>query len=169
MPRFVNNAAWTHHFNANLIVSIGNGRRRESGFGFVHTAKLKDGGEIILDGNAAYELTNPVIAVIPATEGYSTIEMGECPDGSPYEFRQPVIAWQLKQAGEMVPVTIRGPNNGNTEDAAVEQPTGEVWDPSEDAIYDSAAIFREASLKKVADRDAERRAQKVHANSEEKA
>jgi len=155
MPRFVNNASWTHHFNTSLIVSISKGRKREKGFGYVHTAKLKDGGEIVIDGSDADELTDPVIAVIPAAAGYSTIATGVDEDEGPWTSREPVLAFQMTQSGEMRPVTIRGPNDGRHESVAVEQPSGEVWVPLDDAIYSNVDTWRSVILGQRAERLAE--------------
>ncbi len=156
MTRFVNNANWTAHYAVRDIASIGKGKRRERYFGFYHEVKLRNGETIYLDTNEVDGLTNPVIAAFPAAPGYNTIETGDCSDGTPWTIREPVIAWQLMQAGEMVPVTIRGPDNGEHHRIAVEQPSGEIWLPLDDAIYPGFDEFRARSLVLDAQQEAER-------------
>jgi hypothetical protein len=155
MSGFVNNASWTRHFAISEITEIGKGVKRSNGWGYVHTAKLRDGTDIALDGHEADRLIDNVMEVIPAKDGYCTIETGNCLSGEPYTHREPVLAWQVLASGEMRPLTIRGPNNGELFSIAVEQPSGEIWCPLEDAIYHDFDAFREAEIERREREDAD--------------
>ncbi|WBO22297.1 hypothetical protein [Sphingomonas abietis] len=157
MNRFVSTRDHSADFAVSEIVRVGPGKKYANSNGYYHVAPLRDGREIVLDSHYANEVTDAVVAIIPALPGYSTIETGNYHDScEPYTIREPVIVWQVRASGEMRPVTMRGPNNGNFEAVAIEQPSGEIWCPREDAIYRNFDDFREAELEWKAAKEAAR-------------
>lgn len=170
MTSFVTNCRHDRYFAVSEISEISDGKKRDRGFGEYHIAHLRNGGEFYLDDYVVDRLTDPVIAVIPAQPGYNTIQTGNCMDGAPYTIREPVLAWQMMASGEMRPVTIRGPNNGQigigVNGVSVEQPSGEIWMPCCDAIFPTFDEYREEELARQRDEEDDRAAR--HAEREAK-
>lgn len=155
MIGFIHNASWTRHHAIGEIVSIGAAVERKSGAGEYHEATLRSGETIYLDGLDVDRLNNPIVATIPAKDGVSVIHAG-ADQGEDWVYREPVLAWQVTSLGEMIPLTIRGPNDGMMRCVPVEKPDGEVWDPDNDAVHKSLDAYlrseRDARERKQAER-----------------
>ncbi|HEX2594775.1 MAG TPA: hypothetical protein VHL34_24945 [Rhizomicrobium sp.] len=146
MIRFVDNTNYTRSFATSEIVEIGEAKSRAGRHGSWHEAKLRDGTHVSIYPDTVAELSDPVVAVIPATAGYSTASAGRCLNGETWSWRETVIAWRIRASGDVEPVTIRGIETG---DCAVELPSGEVWSALDEAHYDNFAAFEKAQLEKA--------------------
>lgn len=148
MHTFVQNASWTRYHAISEIISIDRAKKKERGFGYASRVTLRGGEVIHLDSHDVDRIIDPIAAVIPAIHGYSVIRTGNCLDGSPYTVREAVLAWQVLASGDLRPVTIRGANDGELHDVAVEQPMGAIWSPMDDCIYRDFDEFRAEELKR---------------------
>lgn len=152
MTGFVDNTNYTRSFAASEIVEIGEAKSRAGRHGTWHDAKLRDGTHISIHADTAAELSDPVVAVIPATAGYSAIGTGNLRDGTPWTWREAVLAWRVRASGGIEPVTVRAAYDGRSQAtmAAIELPSGDIWSAEDDAFYDDFDAFRAAQLEKSA-------------------
>lgn len=150
MSGFVVNASWTRHHAISEIISIGKAIKREGRFGSYHEAKLRDGDTCILDGMDVDRLTNPVVVTMPAKDGFNVVHIGT-DNGEDWVSREPVLAWQITALGEVIPVTIAGPQDNMMRHVPVEKPDGEIFDAENDATHKNLDAYREAQRCRGAD------------------
>ncbi len=158
MTRFIPNSNHSRHFAASEIVEFDKGRQYSNGYGQYYTAKLRDGSIATIDGYDIDGLFNPVVAVLPAADGYNVVHAGVCRNGEEYLYLIPVIAWHHMADGSVRPVTVRGENDSEPGAPTIEAPNGKIFYlPEGDTIFPNmesfTACLREAEAVKAATRE----------------